>query len=79
MPALCQNGLHVTCAIKEEEKVEERVGNLESKRENVEKLKVKKRNKRGGSEVFGFLVFHFLSKGSSREDNVTGEGGFPFC
>ena len=49
------------------------------KREKVEKLKVKKRNKRGGSEGFGFLVFHFLSKGSSREDNVTGEGGFPFC
>ena len=36
-------------AIKEEEKVEEMVGNLESKREKVEKLKVKKRNERGGS------------------------------
>ena len=59
MPALCQNGLHVTCAIKEEEKVGERVGNLESKREKVEKLKGKKRNERGGSEGFGFLVFHF--------------------
>ena len=59
MPALCQNGLHVTCAIKRDEKVEERVGNLESKREKVEKLKVKKRNERGGSEGFGFLVFHF--------------------
>ena len=27
----------------------------------------------------GFLVFHFLSKGLSREDSITGEGGFPFC
>ena len=79
MPALCQNGLHVTCAIKEEKKDEERVGNLESKREKVEKLKVKKRNKRGGSEGIGFLVFHSLSKGLPREDSITGEGGFPFC
>ena len=60
MPALCQNGLHVTCVIKEEKKDEERVGNFrESKREKVGKLKVKKRNERGGSEGFGFLVFHF--------------------
>ena len=67
MPALCQNGLHVTCAIKEEKKDREGVGNLESKREKVEKLKVKKRNKRGGSEGIGFLVFHFLSKRVPRE------------
>ena len=59
MPALCQNGLHVTCAIKEEEKVEERVGNLKSKREKLGTLKVKKRNEREGSEGWGILVFHF--------------------
>ena len=46
-------------AIKEEKNPEERVGNLESKREKVGKLKVKKRNERGVSEEFGFLVFHF--------------------
>ena len=46
-------------SIKEEEKNSEEVGNLESKREKVGKLKVKKRNERGGSEGFGFLVFHF--------------------
>ena len=79
MPALCQNGLHVTCAIKEEKKDREEVGNLESKREKVEKLKVKKRNKKGGSEGIGSGFFHFLSKGLLREDNITGEGGFPFC
>ena len=31
---------------------------MESKREKVEKLKVKKRNKRGGSEgIFWFFIF----------------------
>ena len=48
------------------------------KREKAGKLKVKKRNEREGSEGFGFLVFHFLSKGVPRENIVTGEGGFPF-
>ena len=48
------------------------------KREKAGKLKVKKRNEREGSEGFGFLVFHFLSKGVPRENTVTGEGGFPF-
>ena len=48
------------------------------KERRLRKLKVKKRNKRGVSEGFGFLVFHFLSKGLSREDSITGEGGFPF-
>ena len=48
------------------------------KREKAGKLKVKKRNEREGSEGFGFLVFHFLSKGETRENTVTGEGGFPF-
>ena len=44
--------------IKEEKKDEERVGNFgESKREKVGKLKGKKKNERGGSEGFGFLVF----------------------
>ena len=33
VPALFQNGLHVTCAIKEEEKMEERVGFLDSRGE----------------------------------------------
>ena len=33
MPALCQNGLHVTCAIKEEKKDEERVGGSKAERE----------------------------------------------
>ena len=46
-------------AIKEEKNPEERVGNLESKREKVGKLKVKKRNERGGSEGLVFLFFHF--------------------
>ena len=48
-------------AIKEEKKNSERVGNLESKREQgwqTEK-KVKKRNERGGSEGLVFLFFHF--------------------
>ena len=40
---------------------------------------MKKRNEREGSEGFGFLVFHFLSKALSRENSITGEGGFPFC
>ena len=44
-------------AIKEEKKNSEGVGNLESKREKVEKLKVKKRNKRGGSRGLVFLFF----------------------
>ena len=48
------------------------------KREKVEKLKVKKKNKRGGSEGI-FCFFHFLSKGVSREESITGEGGFSFC
>ena len=39
---------------------------------------MKKKKKRGGSEGI-FLVFHFLSKALSREDSITGEGGFPFC
>ena len=39
---------------------------------------MKKRNEREGSEGFGFLVFYFLSKGETRENTVTGEGGFPF-
>ena len=65
--------------IKEEKRDEEEVGNLDSKREKVEKAERKKRNKRGVSEGFGFLVFHFLSKGLSREESITGEGGFPFC
>ena len=39
--------------IKEEKRYEEGVGNLESKREKVEKLKVKKRNKRECSEGIG--------------------------
>ena len=34
MPALFQNGLHVTCAIKEEEKIEKRVGSSKSERES---------------------------------------------
>ena len=50
----------------------------DQKREKAGKLKVKKRNEREGSEGFGFLVFHFLSKGVLRENIVTGEGGFPF-
>ena len=54
------------------------LANLESKREKAGKLKVKKRNEREGSEGFGFLVLHFLSKGVPRENTVTGEGGFPF-
>ena len=49
-------------AIKEEKNPEERVGNLESKREKVGKLKVKKRNERGGSEGLFFLVFHFCPR-----------------
>ena len=44
---------------------------MESKREKVEKLKVKKRNKRGGSEGI-FLFFIFLSKGVSRENTEIG-------
>ena len=49
------------------------------KREKVEKLKVKKKNKRGGSEGIFCFFFHFLSKGLPREDSITGEGGFPLC
>ena len=50
------------------------------KKEKAGKLKVKKRNQREGSEgVWFFLFFHFLSKASSREDSIAGEGGFPFC
>ena len=48
------------------------------KERRLRKLKVKKRNKRGVSEGFGFLVFHFLSKGVSRKNIITGEGDFPF-
>ena len=47
-------------AIKEEKKNEERVGNLELKREKVGKLKVKKRNERGGSEGLVFLFFFYF-------------------
>ena len=39
---------------------------------------MKKKNERGGSEGFGFLVFSFLSKGVSRENIITGEGDFLF-
>ena len=39
---------------------------------------MKKRNEREGSEGFGFLVFHFLSKALSRENIITGEGDFLF-
>ena len=62
-------------AIKEEKNPEERVGNLELKGEKVGKLKVKKRNERGGSEGLLFLFFSFLSKGVTRENILTGEGG----
>ena len=46
-------------AIKEEKKMKKGLAILESKREKVGKLKVKKRNERGGSEGLVFLVFHF--------------------
>ena len=52
-------------AIKEEKKNGERVGSLESKREQgwqIEKKNVKKRNERGGSEGLDFLFFHFCSR-----------------
>ena len=48
------------------------------KERRLKKLKVKKRNKGGGSEGIGFLVFHFLSKGVSRENIIIGEGDFLF-
>ena len=67
-------------AIKEEKKDEERVGNLDWKREKAGKLKVKKRNEREGSGGFwvsGFLFIFCLGR-KTRENTVTGEGGFPF-
>ena len=54
-------------AIKEEKKDEERVGNLDWKREKAGKLKVKKRNEREGSEGFGFLVFFIFCLRECRE------------
>ena len=41
--------------------MKKRLANLESKREKVEKLKVKKRNKRGGSEGIGSGFFFSFS------------------
>ena len=61
-------------AIKEEKEDEERVGNLDSKREKAESEVAREEVQRGF-----FLFFHFLSKALSREDSITGEGGFPFC
>ena len=52
-------------AIKEEKEDEEGFWRFEIRKERrLGKLKVKKRNEREGSEGFGFLVFHFLSKGN---------------
>ena len=65
--------------IKEEKENEERVGNLDSKREKVEKAESEEEKQKRRFRGVGFLVFHFLSKGLSREDSITGEGGFPFC
>ena len=54
------NGLHVTSCYKGgEEKFRRGWQFGESKREKAGKLKVKKRNERGDSEEFGFIVFHF--------------------
>ena len=64
-------------AIKEEKNPEKRVGNLESKREKVGKLKVKKRNERGGSE--GLLFLFFISvQGSNERGYFNRRGRFLF-
>ena len=66
-------------AIKEERKNEERVGSLESKREQGWQIKKKSEEKKRERRFRGveFLVFSFLFKGVSRENILKeGEGGF---
>ena len=54
------------------------VGNLESKREKVGKIESEEEKRERKLRGIGFLVFSFLSKGVTREDILTGEGGFFF-
>ena len=64
-------------AIKEEKNPGEKVGNLELKRKKVGKLKVKKRNERGGSE--GLLFLFFISvQGSNEGEYFNRRGRFFF-
>ena len=72
-------GLHVTCAIKEEKKDEERVGNLESKKREGRETESEEEKQERRFRGIWFSCFLFLSKGLPREDSITGEGGFPFC
>ena len=63
--------------IKEEKRDEEGVGGSKSeKREGWETEIEEEKQERRFRGVF--LVFHFLSKGVSRENIITGEGDFPF-
>ena len=55
VPALFQNGLHVTCAIKEKEKIEERVGSF--------RLQKKREKKKGQGSLFFLQRYQLGSKG----------------
>ena len=66
-------------AIKREKKMKKGLAILNQKERRLAKLKVKKRNERGSSEGLVFLFFfYFMSKGVTRENILTGEGGFFF-
>ena len=78
MPAWSQRVYTLSRVIKEEKKDEEKVGNLESKREKVGKTESEEEKRGRKLRGVGFLVFSFQSKGVTREDILTGEGGFFF-
>ena len=60
--------------------MKKRLANLDSKREKVEKAESEEEKQERRFRGVWFSCFSiFLSKGLSREDSITGEGGFPFC
>ena len=60
--------------IKEEKKDEERVGIFKIRKREGWKTESEEETRKEVQRVF----FHFLSKALSRENTVTGEGGFSF-